>query len=72
MSVLIELAILQLTSSCIQSTTTFIALEMLSFLMIDQDLQIIKIALTIVAPWPRQNFFDIWMSSLLFRHDGRL
>lgn len=44
---------------------------MLCFLMVDQDLQIIKVTLTIVAPWPRKDLFDVWVVALLLGHVER-
>jgi hypothetical protein len=43
---------------------------MLSLLMRDKDFQVIKVALTIEAPWPSKNLFRIRMAALLFTHDG--
>lgn len=60
----------RLTSSCIQPSSASLAFEMLRFLMVDQDLQIIKVTLTVVAPWPREDLFDVWVVALLFGHNG--
>jgi len=38
--------------------------------MIDQDLEIVKIALAVVAPWSRENFFNVGVIALLFCHFG--
>lgn len=43
---------------------------MLRLLMVDQDLEIVEVALAVVTPWPRQYLFDIGVTSLLLRHDG--
>ena len=41
---------------------------MFSLLVVDQNLQIVKIAFAIVTPWPRQNLLNIGMSPLFLRH----
>lgn len=41
---------------------------MFRFLVVDQDLQIIEVALTVIAPRPRKDFFKIWMLSLWLAH----
>lgn len=43
---------------------------MLSFLVIDQDFQVIKVALTVVTPWPLQDFLKVRMLSLVLSHVG--
>ena len=58
----------QPTSSCVQTAPTSVAFEMLCFLMIDENLEVVKITFTVIAPWSRQDFFDIWVASLLLRH----
>jgi len=30
-----------------------------------EDFEVVKVTLTVVAPWPREDFFDIGVSSLL-------
>ena len=58
----------QLTASRVKSPPTSLALEMLCLLMIDQDLQIIEVALTIVTPGSRNDLLDVWMLSLWLAH----
>lgn len=36
--------------------------------MVNEDLEVVEITFTIITPWSRQDFFDIWMASLLLRH----
>jgi hypothetical protein len=36
--------------------------------MIYQDLKIVEVPLTVIAPWARKDFFDIGMTALLLRH----
>ena len=62
------LAIDQLTAGRVESPPTSLALEMLRFLMIDQDLQIIEVALAIVTPGPCNDFLNVWMLSLWLAH----
>lgn len=40
-----------LTSSGVQPTTTSFALEVFGLLMVDEDFEVVKIALAVVAPW---------------------
>lgn len=42
---------MQLTSGSIQSAIAVVTLEMLSFLMRDEDLQVVKVTFAVVAPW---------------------
>lgn len=42
---------MQLTSRSIQSAIAVVTLEMLSFLMRDENLQVIEVTFTVVAPW---------------------
>ena len=60
-----------LTASCVEPSPTSLALEMLRFLVVDQDLQIVEVALTVIAPRPCKDFFKIWMLSLGLAH-GKL
>lgn len=56
------------TSCCVQPPATTVALEMLGLLMGDQELEIFEISFAVVAPWPRQELFDIGLLSLLLAH----
>ncbi len=58
-----------LTTGGIESPSTSLALEVLSLLMIDEDFEIVKVSLTVVAPWPSENLLDIRMLSLGLAHD---
>ena len=58
----------QLTASRVESPPTSLALEMFRFLVIDQDLQIIEIALAIVAPGSSNDLLNVWMLSLWLAH----
>lgn len=42
---------MQLTSRSIQSAIAVVTLEMLSFLMRDENLQVIEVTFAVVAPW---------------------
>ena len=42
---------IQLTSSSVQSAIAVVTLEMLSFLVRDEDLQVIEVTFAVVAPW---------------------
>ena len=43
---------------------------MLRLLVIDQDFQIVKVSLAVIAPWPGKDFLDVGVLSLGFSHDG--
>jgi hypothetical protein len=36
--------------------------------MIYEDLKVIEVSLTVVAPWSGQDLFSVWMASLLLPH----
>lgn len=57
-----------LTSCSVQSSPTSFTLEVLRFLMVDQDFLVIEITLAVVAPWPAQDLFHIRLSTLLLAH----
>lgn len=53
-------------SSCgVQSATTSFAFEVFSLLMGDENLKVIEITLTVVAPGTSEEFLDIWVITLL-------
>ena len=60
-----------LTSCCVQSSATSLTFEMLCFLMVYQDLQVVKVSLTVVAPRSSQGLLDIRKLALVLNHDGR-
>jgi len=33
-----------------------------------EDFYVVKVALTVVAPWPGQDLLHVWVTALLFRH----
>ena len=41
---------------------------MFCFLVIDENLQVIKVALTVITPWARQDFFQVGVIALLLSH----
>lgn len=62
------------TSSGVQSATTSFTFEVLSFLVGYQNLQVIEIALTVIAPGSGKELLDVWMTALLLSYhciDGR-
>ena len=64
---------LLLTSRRVQSTAASVALEVFGFLMGDENLQIIKVTLAVVAPRPGEDLLDVGILSLAFAHvAGRL
>ena len=56
------------TSSGIQSSTTPLAFEVLRLLMVNQDLQVVKVSLAIVAPGSGQNLLNVGMFALVLDH----
>jgi hypothetical protein len=68
---LVDLTHVDTQASCgIQSSATFFTLEVFGFLMIDENLEVVEIALAVVAPWSRKDFFDVGMMTLLLGHVG--
>lgn len=63
---------LTLTACRVKSSPTSLAFEVLSLLMIDEDFEIVKVSLTVVAPWPTKNLLDVRMLALGLAHDQRL
>lgn len=57
-----------LTSSSIQTTAASFAFEMLGLLMRNENLEVVKVALTVVAPRSRKDLLDIWVIPLLLSH----
>jgi hypothetical protein len=39
--------------------------------MVDQDLKVVKVAFTVVAPRSTKDLFDVGMTALLLRHVER-
>jgi len=56
------------TSGCVQSSAAPIALEVFGLLMRNQNLQVVKVSLAVVAPRSREDFVDLRKLSLLFAH----
>jgi hypothetical protein len=57
-----------LTSSSIKSPAASFAFEVLGLLMVDEDFLVIKVAFTVITPWPVENLFHVWMAALLLPH----
>lgn len=43
---------------------------MFGLLVRDEDLQVVKVALAVVAPWPLELLGQVWVSLALLRHRG--
>ena len=61
----------QRTSGGVQATTAFLTLEVLRFLVGYEDLEVVEVALAVVAPWSLELLVEVWVSLPLFRHCGR-
>lgn len=59
------------TSSGVQATATFLTFEVLRFLVGYEDLEVVEVALAVVAPWSLELLVEVWVSLPLFRHCGR-
>jgi len=57
-------------SGGVQPSSTSFTFEMLCFLMIDEDFEIIKISFAVVTPGTRKDFLDVWLLALLLGHFG--
>jgi hypothetical protein len=53
------------TTSRVQATVTALALEVLSLLVIDEDLEVVEVALAVVTPWPGEKLLDGGVLALL-------
>jgi hypothetical protein len=61
----------RLASRGIQPPRAALALEVLSFLMVNENLQVIEIAFAVVAPWSCDEVLNLGiLSSLLLSHVG--
>lgn len=56
------------TSCSIESSVASLALEMLCFLMLNQDAQIVEVALAVIAPRSSEDILDVGVLSLLLAH----
>lgn len=57
-----------LTACGVETTTASFTLEVLGLLVIDQDLEIIKVSFTVIAPWPSEDLVGIGVPALLLGH----
>lgn len=60
---------MQLTSGSVQSAMAVVTLEMLSFLVRDENLQVIEVTFTVVAPWAIEKLLERGTASF-FTHCG--
>lgn len=68
---LVDLCHVHIQTTCsIQPPATSVAFEVLCLLVIDENLQIIKVALTIVAPRTRENLLNVGVVPLFLAHVG--
>lgn len=56
------------TSSCVQTATAFLALEMLRLLVGYENLKVVEVALAVEAPWSLELLVEVWIPLPLFRH----
>lgn len=56
------------TSCSVQPPSTAVAFEMFGFLVRDEDLKVVEVALAIIAPGPFELLVEIGVSLALFRH----
>ena len=56
------------TSCGIQPPAASFAFEVLCLLVINENLEIVKVTLAVIAPWSRKDFFHVGMTALLLRH----
>ena len=59
---------LMLASCRIQSAAASVTLEVFGFLMGDENLQVIKVTLAVVAPRPSEDLLDVGVLSLALAH----
>jgi hypothetical protein len=58
----------ELTSRGVESATASLTLEMLCLLVIDKNLEVVEVALAVVAPRTREDFVEVGVVALLLRH----
>lgn len=56
------------TASCVEASRAAIAFEMLCLLVVDKDLEVVEVALAVVAPWALEEVLDFGVLTLLFGH----
>jgi hypothetical protein len=56
------------TSGCVQSSTASITFEMLCFLVGYENLEVVKVALAVEAPWSFKFLVQIRISLAFLRH----
>ena len=56
------------TACCIQPPRASFTLEVLCLLVIDQNLEVVKVALAVIAPRPGKSLFDVRVLALCFTH----
>lgn len=59
-----------LTTSSIETAITPVALVVLGLLVGDENFQVVKVALAVIAPWTCKDLLNVRVASLLFTHDG--
>lgn len=58
-----------LTASCVQPARASLAFEVFCFLVVDKDLEVVEVALAVVAPGTCEELLDFGvLSLLLFAH----
>jgi hypothetical protein len=55
-------------TSSVKAPVAVVALEMLGFLVVDEDLLVVEVALAVVAPRARENVLDGGVVALLLGH----
>ena len=55
----------------VQPPAAAVAFEMLGLLVGDEQLQVLEVALAVVAPRPGQDFLDVGVTALLLPHGGQ-
>lgn len=58
------------TACCVKPSAASLAFEVLCLLVIDENLQVIEVAFTVIAPWSGEDFFHVGVVALLLRHGG--
>jgi len=69
----VDLAHVDAQASCgTQSAAASFALEVLGLLMVDENLEVVEVALAVVTPRPSKDLLDVRVIALLLRHRARL
>jgi hypothetical protein len=57
-------------SGCVQTAPTPVAFEVLRLLVRDENLEVVEVALAVIAPWSLELLVEVWIPLPLLCHCG--